>query len=315
MTHIPPMSDAVYKLSIQADKDRAWLYADALAGEDELTGPGAPSCAINLIANEDADWVVEAYYSILPEAEALQATLLRAGRAEGQGKAGEGGDAAPLPPLSLEFVPGQDWVAKSQRDLAPVRAGRFFIHGSHDRAKAKGRPGAIEIDAGRAFGTAHHGTTKGCLLALEALAKRRRFNNALDLGCGSGVLAIGAAKMGVKRVLATDIDPIAIMVARGNCRLNGVAPFVGLQTAPGLAHQTIARRAPFDLIMANILAAPLLTMADSIRKVAACGGNLVLSGLLDRQAREICGRYQDAGFVLRQRVSLEGWSTLTFMKR
>jgi ribosomal protein L11 methyltransferase len=311
MTHVPPMSDAVYKLTIHADEDSAWLYADALAGEDEVAGTGAPSCAVNLRTN-GAGWLVEAYFSVLPEAEALQATLLRAARAGAGDEAGEGD---PLPPLSLEFVPGQDWVAKSQRDLAPVRAGRFFIHGSHDRAKAKGRPGAIEIDAGRAFGTAHHGTTRGCLLALEALAKRRRFNNALDLGCGSGVLAIGAAKMGVKRALATDIDPIAVTVARGNCRLNGVAPFVGLQTAPGLAHRTIAQRAPFDLIMANILAAPLLTLADPIRKVAARGGCLVLSGLLDRQAREICGRYRDAGFVLRQRLSLEGWSTLTFVKR
>jgi ribosomal protein L11 methyltransferase len=290
-------SEAVYKLTVHADEDRAWLYADALAGDGEA------GCAVNLRANGDG-WLVEAYYSMLPEAAVLQETLSRAVQAA----EGEGDDF--LPPLTIEFVPAQDWVTKSQRDLAPVRAGHYLVHGSHDRDKAKGRAGAIEIDAGQAFGTAHHATTCGCLLAIEALTNGRRFRNALDVGCGSGVLAIAAAKAGVRRVLATDIDPIAVRVARGNCRLNGAAPFVALQTAAGLAHRAIARRAPFDLIMANILAKPLLTLAESIRRAAAPGACVVLSGLLDTQAREVLGRYRAAGFVLVRRISLDGWATL-----
>jgi ribosomal protein L11 methyltransferase len=305
----PRTSEAVYKLTIHADESRAWDYADALAGEDES------SCAVNLRAN-GGEWLVEAYFSVLPDAETLQATLTRLARPAADSAEGGGvGNDWSLPALSLEFVPGQDWVAKTQRDLAPVRAARFFIHGSHDRAKARGRAGAIEIDAGRAFGTAHHGSTRGCLLALDRLAKRRRFASVLDLGTGSGVLAIAAAKTGSRRALATDIDPVAVRVARGNCRLNRVAPFIALQTAPGLAHRTIAGRAPFDLILANILAAPLLKLAPSIGRVSPRGGAVVLSGLLDRQARELCGRYRGAGFVLERRISVEGWSTLTLRRR
>jgi ribosomal protein L11 methyltransferase len=304
-------SEAVYKLTIHADEERAWLYADALGGD------GAPSCAVNLQANGEG-WLVEAYFSVLPEAGALQAALTRVAGSVVGAREGEGGSAnghSLLPPLGLEFVPAQDWVAKSQRDLAPVRAGRYFVYGSHDRAKARGRPGAIEIDAGRAFGTAHHATTRGCLLAVEALAKGRRFANMLDLGCGSGVLAIAAVKAGVRRVLATDIDPVAVRVARGNCRLNGVSAFVALQTAAGLAHRAIARRAPYDLIVANILARPLLTLAEPIRRAAAPGSYVVLSGLVDRQARETLGRYKAAGFVLARRISLEGWATLVLRRR
>lgn len=310
------ISEAVYKVTIHADEDRAWLYADALTA-NAFAGDDEPSCAVNLRANGE-NWLVEAYFTALPAAGALQAALTRVGRSlesDGGALSPNFGPNGLIPPLSLEFVPAQDWVTKSQRDLAPVRAGRYLVHGSHDRQKARGKAGAIEIDAGRAFGTAHHATTRGCLLAIEALTNRRRFAGALDLGCGSGVLAIAAAKAGVRRVLATDIDPIAVKVARGNCRLNGAAPFVTLQTAAGLAHQTIARRAPFDLIVANILAKPLLTLAEPIRRACVSGGCVVLSGLLDRQAREVLGRYRAAGFVLVRRISLDGWATLLLRRR
>jgi ribosomal protein L11 methyltransferase len=212
--------------------------------------------------------------------------------------------------LRPELLPDEDWVATVQRGLHPIEAGRFFIHGSHDRARAGAKPYAIEVDAGQAFGTAHHGTTRGCLLLLDRLAKKQGIWRMLDLGTGSGVLAIAAAKGLCGDILATDIDPIAIKVAKANFARNGVAPEVTAITAAGLAHPAIAARAPFDLIVANILAGPLLKLAPGIARVAANGGHLILSGLLDDQAREVRGRYLAQGFALEARMSLEGWTAL-----
>ncbi len=212
--------------------------------------------------------------------------------------------------LRPEMLPDEDWVSSVQRGLHPIEAGRFYIHGSHDRARAKGRPFAIEVDAGQAFGTAHHGTTRGCLLLLDRLAKRQGFWRTLDLGTGSGVLAIAAAKALCGDVLATDIDPIAVKVANENFARNGVAPEVSTVVAAGLAHPAITAKAPFDLVMANILAGPLLKLAPAIARVAAPGAQIILSGLLDGQAREIQARYQAQGFSFETRISLEGWTAL-----
>ena len=212
--------------------------------------------------------------------------------------------------LRPELLPDQDWVASVQRGLHPIAAGRFFIHGSHDRQRAGAKPFAIEIDAGQAFGTAHHGTTRGCLMLLDRLAKKQGVWRALDIGTGSGVLSIAAAKSLCGDILATDIDPVAIGVARQNFARNGVAAEVTPIVAAGLAHPAIAAKAPFDLIMANILAGPLLGMASRIAPVAAPGGHLILSGLLDGQAREVRARYLAQGFLLEGRISLEGWTAL-----
>jgi ribosomal protein L11 methyltransferase len=212
--------------------------------------------------------------------------------------------------LRPEMLPDEDWVATVQRGLHPIEAGRFFIHGSHDRARASAKPFAIEVDAGQAFGTAHHGTTRGCLLLLDRLAKKQGIWRTLDLGTGSGVLAIAAAKVLCGDVLATDIDPVAIKVAKENIARNGVARDVTPIVAAGLAHPAIAAKAPFDLIIANILAGPLIGMASRMARVAAPGGHLILSGLLDGQAREVLARYLAQGFSLEARISLEGWTAL-----
>ena len=212
--------------------------------------------------------------------------------------------------LRTEMLPDEDWVANVQRGLHPIEAGRFFVHGSHDRARAKGKPFAIEVDAGQAFGTAHHGTTRGCLLLLDRLAKRQGIRRTLDLGTGSGVLAIAAAKVLGGDILATDIDPVAIKVARENFARNGVGPEVTAIAAPGLAHPAIAAKAPFELIMANILAGPLIDLASQVARVAAPGGHLILSGLLNEQAREVRARYLAQGFSLAAGISLEGWTAL-----
>jgi ribosomal protein L11 methyltransferase len=218
--------------------------------------------------------------------------------------------AAILRDLTLAVVPDENWVEKSQRDLPPIEAGRFFIYASHDRPRAKGKACAIQIDAGLAFGTAHHGTTRGCLLMLDRLAKQRWARRALDLGTGSGILAIAAAKSLCGRVLASDIDPVAVSVASGNIRENGVLGRVAAITAAGLRHRRIAGESPFDLVTANILAGPLNSLAPAILRIKAPAGHQILSGLIDSQAREVSAHYLAQGFRLVSRLSLEGWTTL-----
>lgn len=213
-----------------------------------------------------------------------------------------------------EAIPEADWVSETQKALPPVRAGRFIIHGSHDRRRIASQ-WAIEIDAGRAFGTAHHGTTKGCLLALDGLPESARPRTVLDLGTGSGVLAIASAKAFQRRpcVVAADLDPVAIDVARENCRKNG-AESIRLLVGNGLKPASAYEAAPFDLVMANILARPLLKLAPRLRILTRLGGLVVLSGLLPEQAREILSRYRATGFHLVQRRDLEGWATLILQR-
>ena len=197
----------------------------------------------------------------------------------------------------IEVLPQADWVSLTQKALPPVHAGRFHVHGSHDRGRVLSQ-WAIEIDAGRAFGTAHHGTTFGCLLAIESATAKIRPDYALDLGTGSGVLAIAAVKASAYRchVAAVDIDPIAIEVARENCLKNGCAGHITLHTGNGWTPANAYRNRPFDLIIANILARPLLALAPRVRSLLRLGGAVILSGLLDEQAREVLGRYQSSGF-------------------
>lgn len=212
--------------------------------------------------------------------------------------------------IAVEDVPDIDWVSKSLEGLKPVRAGRFLVHGSHDRAKI--RPGdiAIEIDAGPAFGTGHHGTTAGCLEMIERVMRRRGASNVLDLGTGSGVLAIAAAKLSPARVLATDIDPVAIDVARRNARGNGVASAIELKTAAGFHSDLFARRGPFDLIVANILARPLMRMAPDIARRLAPGGTVILSGILVEQRWKVLSAFNAQGLYHRETLGRNGWATL-----
>ena len=216
--------------------------------------------------------------------------------------------------LTFENVAAKDWVAESLSGLIPVRAGRFIVHGAHDRAQVKSNELGIEIEAALAFGTGHHGTTRGCLLALDDLAKRRRFRNVLDLGTGSGVLAIAAAKAFHTRVIGTDIDRIAVIAAASNARLNRAGPMVTLAHATGTKARRIAARAPYDLIFANILMAPLLRLAVALSYLAAPHGRVVLSGLLPSHANAILAIYRAQGLVLVRRFPLEGWMTLVLKR-
>ncbi|RVD61443.1 50S ribosomal protein L11 methyltransferase [Mesorhizobium sp. M2D.F.Ca.ET.185.01.1.1] len=213
-------------------------------------------------------------------------------------------------PVEREVLPEVDWVSRSLEGLKPVRAGRFFVHGSHDRAKRHAGDLTIEIEAGLAFGTGHHGTTAGCLEMLEQVVLRERPRNALDLGTGSAVLAIAVAKLAHIPVLATDIDPVAVRVAAANARLNHVKALVETVTAPGFHNPIFARRAPFDLIVANILARPLMRLAPEMARHIRLGGSLVLSGILDRQRDAVISAYVGQSFRHVRTLHREGWVTI-----
>jgi ribosomal protein L11 methyltransferase len=212
--------------------------------------------------------------------------------------------------VAREALPDIDWVSKSLEGLQPVRAGRFLVHGSHDRHKRRIGDLAIEIEAGLAFGTGHHGTTAGCLEMIEMVARREHPKNALDLGTGSAVLAIALAKLAHVPVLATDIDPVATRVAAQNARLNQVSTYVETRTASGFADPIFRARAPFDLIVANILARPLMRLAPDMARTVKLGGSLILSGILERQRNAVVAAYVGQSFRHVRTLWRGEWVTL-----
>ncbi|MBX3570206.1 MAG: 50S ribosomal protein L11 methyltransferase [Rhizobiaceae bacterium] len=216
-------------------------------------------------------------------------------------------DAGAEAEVGAEILPDVDWVAQSLDGLKPVRAGRFVVHGAHDRHRVRIGDLGIEIEAGLAFGTGHHGTTAGCLEMIGKVARRENPRNALDLGTGSAVLAIALARACHIPVLATDIDPVATRVAAENVRLNGVAAYVHTATAAGFGHPVFSANGPFDLIVANILARPLMQLAPSMRSHMARGGSLILSGILQRQRNAVIAAYVSAGFRHVATLHREGW--------
>jgi len=246
-----------------------------------------------VLINEDpfsSDAMVEALYAQMPDGDLLSKLVGRE--------------------VHVMLLPDIDWIELSQEGLPPVRAGRFFVYGAHDMGKVPAGVIPIRIEAGLAFGTGHHETTALCLRVLSDLAKRRAFANVLDLGCGTGVLAIGAAKLWKKRVIASDIDPVAVIVTLENARANNEAPLVRAVTADGLTAPALAPSAPYDLIVANILAAPLTRLAPSIVAALAPRGVAVLSGLLRGQENLVLSFYRPHGLKLRE-IRRDGvWSAL-----
>jgi ribosomal protein L11 methyltransferase len=255
-----------------------------------------PADAVSMLRGDaKADWwTVEAIFTTPPDAHDLAQRLEQAGL-----------DVAALVPVTLPEV---DWVRATLERLTPIRAGRFLVHGSHDRGRHPPGGVAIEIDAGTAFGTGHHGTTQGCLLALDAVLKRGRPKRVLDVGSGSGVLAIAAALASHARVMAGDIDPEAVRVTRDNARINGAR--VTACRAAGADAPAIRVQAPYQVILANILARPLVMLAGPLRRISAAGGTVVLSGLQVDQERWVTAAYRGHGFRLARRIRLDGWSTL-----
>jgi len=216
--------------------------------------------------------------------------------------------------ISFDTVEAKDWVKATLGELVPVRAGRFIVHGGHDRSKVPPNKLGIEIEAALAFGTGHHGTTRGCLLLLDHVLKAYRPRRVLDLGTGTGVLAIAAAKALHGMVLASDIDPLSVRVAADNARLNGAGDLVETIRGSGFSAPQFKKRGPFDLVLANILANPLRQMATPMSRHLAPQALVILSGLLPPQASAVIAAYRARGLVLKRHIQIEGWSSLLMCK-
>ena len=283
------MNDPAVQVIARGPRAEAEAAAAAIDADPALEG------ATYSILEEDEDagvWRIDAFPVTAEEADGLRARL-----------AGFPGLTA-----ATEGLADADWLAMALSGLPPVRAGRFFVYGVHDRGRTPLNTVNLRIEAGAAFGTGHHGTTVGCLLAYDALLKRRRFPRVLDIGAGTGVLGIAAAATGSRRVVGIDIDPVSVRISRENAAVNHVrARFLH---ASGLDARPVRDAGPYDLVFANILARPLVMLAQDIRGALAPGGRAVLSGLLRTQERHVRAAYLNRGFRLERRIRRDAWCTL-----
>jgi ribosomal protein L11 methyltransferase len=219
------------------------------------------------------------------------------------------------PDFRVARIEDRDWLAQVRAGLAPVAAGRFVVYGAHDRARAPAHRIGLEIEAAEAFGTGHHATTQGCLIALDLLARRGfASRRVVDVGAGTGVLAMAATTLWPGRALAGDVDPVATATARANAAANGLGGRIGCVTAAGLRHPRLARGGPYDLVLANILAAPLKALAPQISAAQRRGGAAILSGLVARQAAGVLAVYAGWGYRRIARTAIGDWVTLTLRR-
>lgn len=273
--------------------------AEALGEAMEELYPAPTGIGVFEIEDGSGTWEVGGYFT--EEPDGVELALLASAYGAGD--------------FVISEVPDTDWVDKVRRELTPVEAGRFFVYGSHDADKVPETSVPLLIEAAMAFGTGHHGTTLGCLKALDRLdAGGLRAKNVADIGCGTAVLAMAAAKIWEADVLASDIDEVAIEVAEANLRANGVDGEVACYVAPGFEHDDIRAAAPFDLVFANILKQPLIDLAPSMAANMTEGGHAILSGLLTRQAEDVVAAYAEAGFTEASREVIGDWVTLVLRK-
>jgi ribosomal protein L11 methyltransferase len=299
-----PPNKAAHLMRLQCDEDTARRIADIIV---ETYDPAETAAAAFEAVTNSKDWkavpwVVEVYFGHPPHEEDVRALV----------ESAAGAEAAAAVVFSL--VDEKDWVASSLEGLAPVRAGRFLVHGAHGRAEVQENDIGLEIEAALAFGTGHHGSTRGCLLMLDRVVKRRKPRAILDLGTGSGVLAIAAARLFRGKVHAGDIDPVSVAAAKANAALNHVAAYVRPVQAAGLAHPRLAAGGPYDLVFANILAKPLRRLAPSVARHMAARSEIILSGLLARDAPGVISAYGTQNLRLVHRLEIEGWVTLLMCK-
>ncbi len=287
------MGEQAVQIVARGPRGEAEAAARALDGD-----PVLETATYSIIEEDEARgvWRIDAYPVSASEAESLRERLA----------------AFPTLSVATEALADADWLAMALSGLPPVRAGRFFIFGMHDRVRTPLSTVNLRIEAGAAFGTGHHGTTVGCLLALDALLKRRRFRRVLDVGTGTGVLAIAAARTGARVSVGTDIDPVSVRIARDNARVNRAAS--RFAHAGDLAHPLARRGAPYDLVFANILARPLVRLAGPIAGVLAPSGTVILSGLLHAQARVVQAAYRGRGLRLERRLRRDAWATLVLRR-
>jgi ribosomal protein L11 methyltransferase len=288
---------SVDQLSTPLSKDDAYKLVDAVMERDDL--------ALTASAHENeatGEWFFEAVCDSPPDVEAFSALAQ-------QTLSG----AVQWSVTTLD--PEVNWVAKSLEGLPPVIAGGFYVYGSHHEGAIPHGYTAMKIDAAQAFGTGHHETTTGCLEAIDRVLKRGRPRRLLDVGTGTGVLAIALAKRLKTPVIASDIDPIAVTTTAENAAINGVSRFIVPIEATGLNHPTIQAGAPYDLIVANILAGPLTALAPAMGRIAEPGASIILSGILEHQSRGVIVAYARQGMVLVQKLQRKEWTTLMLQKR
>ena len=287
---------SVDQLSVSLTKDQAYALVDAVSERDEL--------ALTASAHENeetGEWIFEATCESPPDLDAFAALA----------QAVLGGEVT----FSVEPIdPEVNWVAKSLEGLAPVIAGGFYVYGGHSTDPIPEGLTPMRIEAAQAFGTGHHETTTGCLEAMEMVLRKRTPSRMIDIGTGTGVLAIALAKRVAATILATDIDPIAVTTTIENARDNGVGEQIDAIEAAGLDHAEIAARAPYDLIVANILAGPLVELAPGMGKIAQTGGTAILSGILNTQAVGVIAAYETAGFALIDHLQRKDWTILVLRK-
>jgi ribosomal protein L11 methyltransferase len=294
-----PPNHAAYLMRLSCDEATARIVADIIVESfDPATTAAAAFDEAPDAAGGKGSWAVEVYFGAPPDEANIRA-LVAAVTGEATARA-----------VTFAEVRECDWVATSLAGLRPVRAGRFLLHGAHGRGAAKANDIAIEIEAALAFGTGHHGSTRGCLLMLESVARRRRPAAILDLGTGSGVLAIAAAKLFKRAVYAGDIDPVCVKTTSANAQRNRVASFVHPVLAKGTAHPSVRNGGPYDLVLANILARPLRDLAPQIAKLTAPCAKMILSGLIAPDVSGVVNAYQRQGMVLSRRLDIDGWVTL-----
>ena len=288
---------SVDQLSVALSKDQAYALVDAVSERDDL--------ALTASAHENeetGEWVFEATCDTPPDLESFNELARRV----------LGGEVE----FSVERIdPEINWVARSLEVLAPVIAGGFYVYGSHSTDPVPEGLTPMRIEAAQAFGTGHHETTTGCLEAIEAILRTKSPASMIDVGTGTGVLAIALAKRTGIKVLATDIDPIAVTTTDENARDNGVGDLIDTIEATGLDHPAIAARSPYDLVVANILAGPLTELASGMGVITQAGGTAILSGILNPQADGVIAAYDRAGFLLRDHLKRKDWTTLVLEKQ